>query len=482
VHPFEYAAPETLEEAVALLREHGAEAKVLAGGQSLVPLLNYRLARPRLVVDINGLPLAGVRVENGSLHLGALTRHHELEDLSEIGRSTPLLPEVARLIGNVRVRSLGTLGGSLAHADPAAELPMAIVALDARLTLASASGRRTVAAREFFTGYLSTALGADELVTAIEVPVTEGMGWAVEEFARRAGDFAVVAVAAGVSLDRRGRVDDARLALAGVADRPLRATAAEDSLRGHEPSGERLARAAEIVRERLDPQSDAFVSGAYRRLLAGVLTRRALARAIPEGETSQPRPQGATVPLLSAQLARPAVSPRRPAASPPPEASPQRSAWGGGLVINGRAREVDVRPGQTLLEVLRDTLGIFDVKEGCGEGVCGACTVLLDGRPVSSCLTLAAAARGRAILTIRGLEREGRLHPLQEAFVRHGAVQCGFCTPGMLLTTLAFLERHPRASREEVRAALEGNLCRCTGYAKILDAVLAYVRGDDGDG
>jgi len=151
-------------------------------------------------------------------------------------------------------------------------------------------------------------------------------------------------------------------------------------------------------------------------------------------------------------------------------------------VINGRAREVDVRPGQTLLEVLRDTLGIFDVKEGCGEGVCGACTVLLDGRPVSSCLTLAAAARGRAILTIRGLEREGRLHPLQEAFVRHGAVQCGFCTPGMLLTTLAFLERHPRASREEVRAALEGNLCRCTGYAKILDAVLAYVRGDDGDG
>ena len=151
-------------------------------------------------------------------------------------------------------------------------------------------------------------------------------------------------------------------------------------------------------------------------------------------------------------------------------------------MINGRAREVDVRPGQTLLEVLRDRLGIFDVKEGCGEGVCGACTVLLDGRPVSSCLTLAAAARGRALLTVRGLEHEGGLHPLQEAFVRHGAVQCGFCTPGMLLTTLAFLERHPQAGREEIRTALEGNLCRCTGYAKILDAVLAYVRGDHGDG
>src|SRR2546426_4031696 len=293
VHPFEYAAHERWADALALPREHGGEAKVLAGGQSLVPLLNYGLAGPRLVVDINGLPLAGVRVDNGSLQLGALTRHHELEELPEIARSAPLLPEVARLIGNVRVRSLGTVGGSLAHADPAAELPLAMVALDARLTLASASGRRMVAARDFFTGYLSTVLGADELLTEIAVPVTRGMGWAVEEFARRAGDFAVVAVAAGVSLDRRGRVDDARVAFAGVADRPVRATAAEDALRGQEPSADRLARAAEIARDGLDPQSDAFVSSAYRRLLAGVLARRALG---PAGALSAaPSSEGAAV-------------------------------------------------------------------------------------------------------------------------------------------------------------------------------------------
>src|SRR3989441_5848729 len=276
VHPFEYAAPETLAEALALPRDHGGEARFLAGGQSLGRLLTYRLPRPRLVVDINGLPLAGVRVDNGSLQLGALTRHHELEELPEIARSAPLLPEVARLIGSVRVRSLGTVGGNLAHADPAAELPMAVVALDARLTLASASGSRTVPARDFFTGYLSTALAPDELLTAIEVPVTLGMGWAVEEFARRAGDFAVVAVAAGVSLDRRGRVEDARLALGGVADRPVRATAAEESLGGREPTAGVLARAAEIAREHLDPPSDAFASGPYRSLLAGVLCRRAL--------------------------------------------------------------------------------------------------------------------------------------------------------------------------------------------------------------
>ena len=141
------------------------------------------------------------------------------------------------------------------------------------------------------------------------------------------------------------------------------------------------------------------------------------------------------------------------------------------IVINGRRRKVDVLPHQTLLEVLRDTLGIFDVKEGCGEGLCGACTVLLDGRPASACLLLAPVVDGRRITTVRGLERAGKLHPLQEAFVCHGAVQCGFCTPGMLLTAVAFLERHPRADREAIRGALGGNLCRCTGYTKIIEAI-----------
>jgi carbon-monoxide dehydrogenase small subunit len=150
------------------------------------------------------------------------------------------------------------------------------------------------------------------------------------------------------------------------------------------------------------------------------------------------------------------------------------------FVLNGRPRELDVRANETLLGVLRDTLGLFDVKQGCDEGVCGACTVLLDGRPVSSCLVLAPGVEGRSVVTLRGVERDGALHPLQEAFARHGAVQCGFCTPGMVLTALAFLERRPRPGRDEIRAALEGNLCRCTGYTKIVDAVEAYVNGEDG--
>jgi aerobic carbon-monoxide dehydrogenase small subunit len=149
------------------------------------------------------------------------------------------------------------------------------------------------------------------------------------------------------------------------------------------------------------------------------------------------------------------------------------------LTINGRPRDVDVAPHRTLLEVLRDTLGIFDAKEGCNEGVCGACTVLLDGRPVSSCLVLAVGTRGQPITTVRGLTPDGELHPLQEAFLRHGAVQCGFCTPGMLLTTLAFLDAHPHPDRAAIREALEGNLCRCTGYTKIVDAIEDYAMSKD---
>src|SRR5207245_3422126 len=235
MYPFEYVAPATLEEALGLLREHGDEGKVLAGGQSLIPILQYRLARPRVVIDINGLPLGDIVVEDGRVRLGALVRHHQLEESDAIARRCPVLGEAARLIGNVRVRTLGTVGGSLAHADPAAELPAVMTALDARLAVASPSGRRTVAAREFFTGPLTTMLTADEIVTGVEMDAVSSYGWAVEELSRRAGDFAVVAVVALVSLDRRGRGADAAVASGGVGDGPAGGRAVRDASRGREP-------------------------------------------------------------------------------------------------------------------------------------------------------------------------------------------------------------------------------------------------------
>ena len=216
----------------------------------------------------------------GKLRLGALIRHAALEESLELARYCPVLREAAALIGNVRVRTLGTLGGSLTHADPAAELPMVMVALDAELTVAGRGGRRTVAARDFFTGPLTTVLAPDELLVGIEIPMTRDMGWAVEEISRRAGDFAMVAATALVRVDRRGRVDDARLAFAGVGPTPVRAAAAEAILVGSEPTSEQIARAADAAQAAVAPASDAFVSAAYRRLLVGVLSRRALNRAV----------------------------------------------------------------------------------------------------------------------------------------------------------------------------------------------------------
>jgi aerobic carbon-monoxide dehydrogenase medium subunit len=280
VYPFEYADPETLDEALDLLAQHGAEAKALAGGQSLVPILNYRLAKPRIVVDLNRLDLASIRLLGDRIALGALTRHCDIVESPDIAGACPVLGEAARLIGNVRVRALGTAGGSLAHADPAAELPLVMIALDASLTLRSVAGTRRVAARDFCTGYLTTVLESSELITEIEVPATRGKGTAIEEMARRVGDFAMVAVAAVVSVDRRGRVDEARLAYAGIAPRPLRAQQAEEALVGHEPTTERLALVARTARASVQPHSDAFVSAAYRSLLVEVLGRRALTRAV----------------------------------------------------------------------------------------------------------------------------------------------------------------------------------------------------------
>jgi carbon-monoxide dehydrogenase medium subunit len=280
VHPFDYVAPARMDEALALLAQHGPEAKVLAGGQSLVPLLNYRLAKPRLVIDINALDLDTVGLDGNTIRLGALVRHHVLEESAEIARACPLLVAAARLIGNVRVRSLGTVGGSLAHADPAAELPLVMVALDAHLTARSAGGTRRIAAHQFFTGYLTTSLEPSELLTDIEIPRTAGKGTALEEMARRVGDFALIAVAVVVGVDRQGRVDEARLAYAGIGPQPLRAHQAEDILIGHEPTSERVTRAAVAARETVPTHSDAFASSAYRSLLVEVLGRRALGRAV----------------------------------------------------------------------------------------------------------------------------------------------------------------------------------------------------------
>ncbi|MHB8312668.1 MAG: FAD binding domain-containing protein [Candidatus Dormibacteria bacterium] len=279
--PFAYRAPESLGEALSLLAEHGDEAKVLAGGQSLVPLLNLRLARPALLVDLARVPgLAGVDQRAGGLALGSMARERTLERSELVRRLAPLLSAALPFIGHPAIRSQGTLGGSLAHADPAAELPAVAAALDAEMVAVSAGrGERTVAAKDFFSGYLSTALEPDEILTEVRIPpFPSGMGVSFMEVARRHGDFAMVGVAAAVRLEA-GNIAEARLALTGVADAPVRAVDAERSLLGAAPDAVSFAGAAQAVAQRLAPRSDLHGSADYRREVAGALVRRALAAA-----------------------------------------------------------------------------------------------------------------------------------------------------------------------------------------------------------
>jgi len=276
--PFEYVDPRALDEALAHLARHGDEAKVLAGGQSLVPMLNFRLARPALLVDINRVPgLDGLEEVDGVLRVGALVRQRRLERWAA-GRM-PLLAAALRLVGHLPIRVRGTVGGSIAHADPAAELPALLLCLDGRVVARSATATRTIAADAFFLGPLQTALAPDELLVETHWPLPPpGAGWGFHEVARRHGDFALVGAAALLTLEG-GRVGAARLVLFGAGPRPARAVAAEQALHGQAPTPAALEAAARLAAEALEAHDDLHATAAYRRRVAATLAARALADA-----------------------------------------------------------------------------------------------------------------------------------------------------------------------------------------------------------
>ena len=280
--PFEYHRAASLDDALAWRARVADEGVVLAGGQSLLPILNLRLAAPAHVLDVGRLAeLSAITVHGEHVRLGACVRQRLAERSGEIASACPLLAEALPWIGHPSTRNRGTVGGSLAHADPAAELPAVAVALDAHLVLDGPLGERRLPADDFFRGFMSTALEPDELLVAVEVDATAARtGTAFAEVARRHGDFALVAVAAVVGLDESGSIAHARLVLAGVDATPVRATAAEAALTGAAPSAAAFADAASIATAELEPHGDLHASSAYRRHVAGVLVVRALERAV----------------------------------------------------------------------------------------------------------------------------------------------------------------------------------------------------------
>jgi aerobic carbon-monoxide dehydrogenase medium subunit len=279
--PVDYEAPKTVSEAVELLAEHLDEASVLAGGQSLIPLLALRLAHPAVLIDINGVDeLTGVSAADGWVSIGAMTREYAAEESGTVADAVPLLAAALPLIGHEAIRSRGTVGGSLAHADPAAELPAVARALDAEFVVRGPSGERVVPAAEWFEGYLTTSRRPDELLVEVRFPAAgRGTGVSFQEVARRHGDFAMVGLAASVTLSD-GVISDARLALAGVSDVPVRAAGAEDLLAGERPSAELFDEAARRAAGDIDPPADLHGSAEYRKKVAAALVRRGLRAAV----------------------------------------------------------------------------------------------------------------------------------------------------------------------------------------------------------
>ena len=279
---FEYFDPTSIDEALELLARFGPDAKPLAGGQSLVPLMNFRLAQPRVLVDLGRVAgLSSIRPDAQRLMIGAMTTHADIEESEVLAAVCPLLPAAARLVGHVQIRSRGTIGGSVAHADPAAEWPMVLTALEARLHVRGPNGQRSVPARDFFVTYLTTVLQPDELITEIELPIPPpGHGWSVQEVTRRYGDFALVAVTAVAVRGADGALADVRLALGGVGGSPVDASSAAAALLGTWPGQGDLEAVARRVVDMLDPDSDVHAPAEYRREVAGVLCERALAEAL----------------------------------------------------------------------------------------------------------------------------------------------------------------------------------------------------------
>lgn len=281
--PFDYYAPQSVEEVLSLLEQYGANAKVLAGGQSLMPLLNLRLAAPSILIDLNRVDsLSYLRQENGDLVIGAMTRQRALEREETVAQKLPLLHAAAEWIGHWQIRNRGTVGGSLVHADPAAELPALASALEASFILTSPGGQtRTLTPDDFFITNLTTAIEPDELLTEIRFPIPPSQtGWSIVEIARRHGDFALVGVVAIVTLDETGRCADTRLSLFGVGETPMRATSAERVLTGQKPEEEAIRAAAAEVTQDIDTSGDLHASAEYRKEVAIVLVRRALTQAM----------------------------------------------------------------------------------------------------------------------------------------------------------------------------------------------------------
>ena len=475
-----YLAPSTLDEALAIKAEFGASARPIAGGTDLIVELDRGAHRGvDLLLDLSRIGgLDEVTVTDDAIRLGATTTHTDVVASVTCRTDALAVAQACIEIGSPQLRNRATLVGNIVTASPANDTISALTALGASIEIASTKGTRRQPIGEFITGFRETTLADHELVTGIVVPRPGGhrRSLFVKSGLRRAQAISVVHLAVVVTFEPDERtVADAVIALGSVAPTIVTVPGLADALRGTTLDAAGIGRAGDLAVDAASPIDDLRSTAEYRLTQVRTMTERALA-AIAADEQASRWP--ARLPLL-----RPSGAVRHHTAS---HQAGQHQAGTGTIDastpitvdVNGNPVTAAAATGVTLLEWLRDQAGCTGVKEGCAEGECGACTVHLDGTAVMGCLVPAARAAGCAVTTVEGLATDGALAPIQRGFVDHNAVQCGFCTPGFLMSCAALLDEIDNPTPAEVRAALAGNLCRCTGYRAIETAVAVSARAD----
>jgi xanthine dehydrogenase iron-sulfur cluster and FAD-binding subunit A len=461
-----YYQPDSLEAALALLREHGDGARVIAGGTDLLIELRHDLRVGPALVDVTRIPgLDRIWCDDQEvIHLGPTVTHNQVVASALLRERALPLVQACWQIGTPALRNRATVVGNIVTASPANDTIPALMAMDARVTLCGVHGARTLKLEDFYRGVRETALTPGEVVTELSFRSLQARqrGAFAKVGLRRTHAIALANAAVVVSMDGE-RVVATRIALGSVAPTVIRAREAEDSLAGSRLDDAAISAAAGLAAGSVAPISDLRSGAGHRRRMVKVLVHRAL-HSLRDGAGGSPLPRHP--PLLWGKTGGRFAGLGKGASG--------ETAGSGQIIsctVNGSTVRVRGAHDKMLLAMLRQDLGLTGSKEGCGEGECGACTVWMDGVAVFACLVPAPRAQGTRIVTIEGLVDDGRLHPLQQAFIDEGAVQCGYCTPGFIMAGANLMEEIPCPNRDQIAAAISGNLCRCTGYYKIMRAV-----------